>query len=103
MYSLHKLDWIHITWVDILDILVVAFVTYWILLLIKGTRAVNMLGGLAIIFIAFVASQILPMYTLHWILNIFLSFLKFVGKLLKTLFQPLYFLTVRNLSKFIGK
>jgi diadenylate cyclase len=73
MYSLHKLDWIHITWVDILDILVVAFVTYWILLLIKGTRAVNMLGGLAIIFIAFVASQILPMYTLHWILNIFLS------------------------------
>jgi uncharacterized protein (TIGR00159 family) len=73
MYSLHNLDWIHITWMDILDILVVAFVTYWILLLIRGTRAVNMLGGLAIIFIAFVVTQILPLYTLHWILNIFLG------------------------------
>jgi len=73
MYSLQNLDWLQITWVDILDILVVAFVTYWILLLIKGTRAVHMLGGLAIVFIAYVASQILPMYTLHWILNIFLG------------------------------
>ena len=73
MESLYNLDWIHITWVDILDILVVAFVTYWILLLIKGTRAVHMLGGLAIVFIASVVSQILPMYTLHWILNIFLG------------------------------
>ncbi len=73
MSSFHNLDWIHITWVDILDILVVAFVTYWILLLIRGTRAVHMLGGLGIVFIAFVLSQILPMYTLHWILNIFLG------------------------------
>jgi len=73
MQSLHNLDWIHITWVDILDILVVALVTYWIVLLIRGTRAVNMLGGLAIVFIAYVVSQILPMYTLHWILNVFLG------------------------------
>ena len=73
MHSFHNLDWIQVTWVDVLDILVVAFVTYWIMLLIKGTRAVNMLAGLAIIFIAYVTSQILPMYTLHWILNIFLS------------------------------
>ena len=73
MYPFHSLDWIRVTWVDILDILVVAFVTYWILLLIRGTRAVNMLGGLAILFIAYVFSQIFPMYTLHWILNIFLG------------------------------
>ena len=73
MKSFHNFDWIQVTWVDVLDILVVAFVTYWIMLLIKGTRAVNMLAGLAIVFIAYVTSQILPMYTLHWILNIFLS------------------------------
>jgi diadenylate cyclase len=73
MYSLPRLDWIHITWVDILDILVVSLMTYWILLLIRGTRAVNMLGGLAILFIAYIVSQILPMYTLHWILSIFLG------------------------------
>jgi len=73
MKSLPNLDWIQISWVDVLDILVVAFVTYWIMLLIRGTRAVNMLAGLAIVFIAYVTSQVLPMYTLHWILNIFLS------------------------------
>ncbi len=66
-------NWIDLTWVDFLDILVVAFVTYWIILLIKGTRAVHMIAGLAIVFIAYVISRILPMYTLHWILNSFLS------------------------------
>jgi len=65
--------WFQITWVDALDILVVAFVTYWLILLIRGTRAVNMIAGLGILFIAYVVSQVLPMYTLHWILNIFLS------------------------------
>ena len=73
MNPLHNLDWIDLNWVDVLDILVVAFVTYWIILLIKGTRAVQILAGLAIVFIAYVISQILPMYTLQWILNVFLS------------------------------
>ena len=71
MFNIH--NWIDLTLVDILDILVVAFVTYWIILLIKGTRAVHMIAGLAIVFIAYVISRILPMYTLHWILNSFLS------------------------------
>ncbi len=64
---------IDLHWVDLLDIIVVAFLTYWILVLIKGTRAVQMLGGLAIVFIMYVVSQVVHMYTLHWILNSFLS------------------------------
>ena len=64
---------INLDWVDLLDILVVAFVTYWILILIKGTRAVHMLAGLAIVFIAYAASLVLHMYTLNWILNSFLG------------------------------
>ena len=71
--AVQNLDWIELSWVDLLDILVVAFVAYWIILLIKGTRAVHMVAGLAIVFIAYVISKILPMYTLHWILNSFLS------------------------------
>jgi len=58
---------------DLLDILLVAFILYRILLLIKGTRAVQMLVGLAVLLIVFVASQIGGLYTLHWILNNFLS------------------------------
>ena len=68
-----NLDWLDLTWVDVLDILVVTFVTYWIILLIKGTRAVHMVAGLAIVFIAYVVSRLLPMHTLHWIINSFLS------------------------------
>jgi len=58
---------------DPLDILLVAFVIYRIILLIKGTRAVQMLVGLAVLLIIYVASQIGGLYTLNWILNNFLS------------------------------
>jgi len=73
MSPMSNFDWIDFSWVDLLDILVVAFVTYWLILLIKGTRAVHMVSGLAIVFVAYVGSEILPFYTLHWILNAFLS------------------------------
>ena len=58
---------------DLLDILLVAFIIYRILLLIKGTRAVQMLVGLAVLLIVYVASQVGGLYTLNWILNNFLS------------------------------
>jgi DNA integrity scanning protein DisA with diadenylate cyclase activity len=58
---------------DLLDILLVAFIIYRIILLIKGTRAVQMLVGLAVLLVIFVASQIGGLYTLNWILNNFLS------------------------------
>ena len=73
LHAFQDLDWLDLTWVDVLDILVVTFVTYWIILLIKGTRAVHMVAGLAIVFIAYVVSRLLPMHTLHWIINSFLS------------------------------
>ena len=73
LQAFQDLDWLDLTWVDVLDILVVTFVTYWIILLIKGTRAVHMVAGLAIVFIAYVVSRLLPMHTLHWIINSFLS------------------------------
>jgi uncharacterized protein (TIGR00159 family) len=58
---------------DLLDILLVAFIIYRIILLIKGTRAVQMLVGLAVLLIIYVASQIGGLYTLNWILDNFLS------------------------------
>jgi uncharacterized protein (TIGR00159 family) len=58
---------------DLLDILLVAFVIYRIILLIKGTRAVQMLVGLAVLLIIYVVSQVGGLYTLNWILNNFLS------------------------------
>ncbi|WP_155890732.1 diadenylate cyclase CdaA [Desulfuromonas sp. TF] len=58
---------------DLLDVALVAFIIYRIILLIKGTRAVQMLLGLAVILIVYVASQVGGLWTLHWLLDNFLS------------------------------
>jgi diadenylate cyclase len=60
-------------WQDILDILIVAYVIYRIALLIRGTRAMQMVLGLVIVGSAFVSSQVLGLFTLNWLLNNFLG------------------------------
>jgi uncharacterized protein (TIGR00159 family) len=64
----------HFRWtIDLLDILLVAFIIYRILLLIKGTRTVQMLLGLAVLLVVYVASQLGGLFTLNWLLDNFLS------------------------------
>ena len=64
----------HLRWLlDLLDIALVAFIVYRIILLIKGTRAVQMLLGLAVIIGIYFASRVAGLYTLHWLLDNFLS------------------------------
>lgn len=60
-------------WQDALDILIVAYMIYEIALLIRGTRAMQMVAGLGIIALAFVGSQMLSLFTLNWILSNFLG------------------------------
>jgi len=67
--ALYNFRWL----LDALDIGLVAFIIYRIILLIKGTRAVQMLLGLAVVLIVYVASQVGGLYTLHWLLDNFLS------------------------------
>jgi diadenylate cyclase len=62
-----------IRWQDIVDIVVVAMLIYWLLVFIKGTRAVQMLTGLAILLLGFVVSDKLEFLTLRWMLSNFLS------------------------------
>lgn len=56
-----------------IDILLIAIATYHILLLIRGTRTAQMLIGILIIFVTFVASSIVPLTTVNWVLNKFYS------------------------------
>lgn len=58
---------------SILDVLIVAFVVYRGLLIIKGTRAVPMLLGLTVIVGLYILSKPLGFVTLSWILENFLS------------------------------
>lgn len=60
-------------WQDVLDMLIIAFVIYRLVLLIRGTRAVQMLIGLAVVFLVYKSGQVLELYTIEWILDNFLS------------------------------
>lgn len=54
---------------SIIDIMIVAFVLYRLMLLIKGTRAVQLLKGLAVLVTLTAASSLLHLYTLQWLLK----------------------------------
>ncbi len=58
---------------DAVDIGVIAFIVYQILDLIRGTRAARMLLGLGVVFLVFLSSQLLDLYTVNWVLDNFLS------------------------------
>jgi diadenylate cyclase len=58
---------------DAIDILLVAVVIYQIFLIIRGTRAFQILMGLALIFGVYLVSQYLGLNTLQWVLDRFLG------------------------------
>ena len=58
---------------DIFDILLVWLVVYRILLLVQRTGTAQMLSGLAVLAIAFIASRGLELFTLNWLLEKFFS------------------------------
>jgi diadenylate cyclase len=58
---------------DTIDILIVTFAVYWLLMLIRGTRAVQMLVGLTVLIGASLASEVFQLLTLRLILENFLS------------------------------
>lgn len=53
----------------ILDITVVSFVIYKAIMLIKGTRAVQLIKGLLVLIIAFFISDLLQLTTVNWFLQ----------------------------------
>ncbi|HLJ60611.1 MAG TPA: diadenylate cyclase CdaA [bacterium] len=54
---------------DLVDILVVTIIVYQVLMLIRGTRAVQLVSGLAVLFGVYVVSRWLGLYTLQWLLG----------------------------------
>lgn len=57
------------TWADWVDILLLAWIIYRGLVLIRGTRAMQSLIGLGLIGIVYVVSEVVGLTTLHWILD----------------------------------
>jgi diadenylate cyclase len=62
-------------WMDVLDVALVAFIVHRVLLLIRGTRAMQMLTGLGVLGIAFFLSSTFELFTAHWLLSYFFDYL----------------------------
>ena len=62
-----------VRWQDIVDILVVAFIIYRVLVLVRSTRALQLVIGLTVVFFVFYLSKKLDLFTLGWILNNFIA------------------------------
>jgi len=73
-----------VTWWDLLDILVVSFFIFQVLKLIRGTRAVQMAFGGAILAALFYVSQWGHLQTIGWLVRTFAGYIVFV---LVVLFQ----------------
>ncbi len=58
---------------DTIDLVVVTFAIYWLLLLIRGTRAVQILVGLIVLIALSVLSELLQLVTVRLILENFLA------------------------------
>lgn len=59
---------------DTIDLLVVAVGVYWLLLVIRGTRAVQILVGLLLLIALSLASNLFQLITVSWILDQFLVY-----------------------------
>lgn len=89
-------DFLHITFKDVLDVVLVAILIYYIYSLIRNTLAVNLLLGLIIILFIWFLVETLQMHLLSAILNKFMS----VGIIaMIVIFQP----EIRRFLLMLGK
>jgi len=69
-----SIDWSQlVTWrnfINVVDILVVAFFIYQLIKILRGTRAVQLLKGIAVIMLIKVASFFLELQTVDWIVDL---------------------------------
>ena len=60
-------------WQDGIDLGIITFLIYRLLQILRGSRAMQMVTGLAVLMAAFVISRALGLFTLNWILDNFLG------------------------------
>ena len=69
-------SWSQVAWIA-LDILLVAFLIYQVLVMIRGTRAVPMLVGLTVVGVTFYFARIGELTTLNWVVSRVLPYVVF--------------------------
>ncbi len=69
--------WPHVSMTNVIDILLVAFVIYQFLMLVRGTRAAPMLVGVAAVALGFYVARIGELTTLSWLISTLLPYVVF--------------------------
>ncbi|MCJ8014587.1 diadenylate cyclase CdaA [Paenibacillus sp. KQZ6P-2] len=59
---------------DIIDIAIVSYIIYHVILLVRGTRAVQLLKGILVLVIIWALSTWFDLYTLRWLMNQIFNF-----------------------------
>ncbi len=57
------------TWIDYIDIAIIAFLIYQLVTLTRQTRAIQVIKGLAVIIVASYASRLIGLTALNWVLR----------------------------------
>jgi diadenylate cyclase len=74
---LSLLSGVEFSWLDAIDILIVAFISYQLLQFLRGTHAVQAAIGAVLLVLLYWASVLANLQTLNWLLRTFLPFLVF--------------------------
>src|SRR6202007_182582 len=74
---MHGLAWPHLSMTNVIDILLVAFVIYQFLMLVRGTRAAPMLVGVAAVALGFYIARIGELTTLSWLISTLIPYVVF--------------------------
>lgn len=59
---------------DIIDILIVSYIIYKALNMVRGTRAIQLLKGVMVLVVIWALSTLLDLYTLKWLMNQMFTF-----------------------------
>lgn len=81
---------------DLVDIAIVAFVVYQLMLLIRGTRAVQLVQGMGVLFVVYAAASALGLHTLQAILG-------YLGAIVPVAFLVLFQPELRRILEQIGR
>lgn len=83
-------------WRDLVEIALVAYILYRGLLLISGTRALQMLAGIVVLVLAYAAAWVLKLTTLTWLLGLVFTYGAFAAIVI---FQPELRAALANLGQ----
>ncbi|AIQ65685.1 DNA integrity scanning protein DisA [compost metagenome] len=59
---------------DVIDILIVSYIIYQVLNMVRGTRAIQLLKGIFVLFLIWAFSTLFDLYTLKWLMNQMFTF-----------------------------